>query len=180
MKLLVFLLAAGACFGQNLNWKDTVSKAIPLYGHRNWIVVADSAYPDQSAPGIDTVVSNADQIEVLNYLLNALSHSKHVTPTIYTDQELKFIDEKDAQGISGFRDALSGVLQDRTVTVLPHLQIINKLDQVSRTFHVLIVKTNSTLPYSSVFLQLDCAYWPPEAEARLRAAMSHSTSHSKR
>ncbi len=173
MKLLLIFLAT-ACFGQSLNWKDTVSKTIPLYGHRNWIVIADSAYPDQSAPGIETVVSNADQIEVLNYVLNALSHSKHVTPTIYTDQELKFIDEKDAQGISGYRDSLSGLLQDRPVTVLPHLQIISKLDQVSRTFHVLIIKTNLTLPYTSVFLQLDCAYWPPEAERRLRAAMSHS------
>jgi len=173
MKLFLLLLAV-SCFGQTANWKDTVSKSIPLYGHRNWIVVADSAYPDQSAPGIETIVANAGQIEVLNYVLNALSHSKHVTPTIYTDQELKFIDEQDAVGISGYRDSLKGLLQDRTVSVLPHEQIIAKLDEVSRTFHVLIVKTNLTLPYTSVFLQLDCAYWPPEAERRLRTAMSHS------
>jgi hypothetical protein len=29
-----------------------------------------------------------------------------------------------------------------------------------------------TMPYTSVFLQLDCAYWGPEAEQKLRAAMA--------
>jgi hypothetical protein len=27
------------------------------------------------------------------------------------------------------------------------------------------------LPYTSVFLQLDCGYWSPEAEKRLRTTM---------
>jgi hypothetical protein len=34
-----------------------------------------------------------------------------------------------------------------------------------------VLKTNMTLPYTSVFIELDCGYWSPEAEARLRAAM---------
>jgi len=32
---------------------------LPLFGHRNWIVVADSAYPAHSMPGIETIVSGA-------------------------------------------------------------------------------------------------------------------------
>jgi hypothetical protein len=28
------------------------------------------------------------------------------------------------------------------------------------------------MPYTSVFLQLDCAYWGPDAEKKLRAAIS--------
>lgn len=32
--------------------------------------------------------------------------------------------------------------------------------------------TNMTLPYTSVFLQLDCAYWKREAEQQLRARMA--------
>jgi hypothetical protein len=31
--------------------------------------------------------------------------------------------------------------------------------------------TNLTLPYTSVFLELDCGYWSPEAEQRLRDAI---------
>jgi hypothetical protein len=29
-----------------------------------------------------------------------------------------------------------------------------------------------TLPYTSVFLQLDCGYWSADAERRLREAMA--------
>jgi len=175
-KLFLGILAAATCLSAadaptGSNWKDLVSRSIPLYGHRNWIVVADSAYPDQSASGIETVVSHADQIQVVQYILDALSKSKHVRPNIYTDQELKFLEEKDAFGISAYRESLAALLQDRKVNVLPHEQIIAKLDEVSRTFHVLIIKTNLALPYTSVFMQLECAYWPDEAEQRLRAAM---------
>jgi hypothetical protein len=153
-------------------WNRTLLDRIPLYGHRNWIVVADSAYPAQSRPGIETVVSNGDHVQVLRDVLAALSASRHVRPIVYTDQELKFIEEKDAPGISAYRRQLAGVLQNRGVNSLPHEQIIAKLDQVSQTFRVLIIKTNFTLPYTSVFLQLDCAYWSADAEQRLRTAMA--------
>jgi hypothetical protein len=33
-------------------------------------------------------------------------------------------------------------------------------------------KTNLTLPYTSVFLQIDCGYWSADAERRLRDAMA--------
>jgi hypothetical protein len=36
---------------------------------------------------------------------------------------------------------------------------------------VLILKTNLRLPYTSVFIELDCGYWSPEAERRLRDKM---------
>ena len=46
------------------DWKRELKALLPLYGHRNWIVVADSAYPAQSCPGIETIVSGAGLIEV--------------------------------------------------------------------------------------------------------------------
>src|SRR5581483_1227330 len=141
------------------SWKQTLLERLPLYGHRNWIVIADSAYPDQSAPGIETIVSNADHLQVLKEVLAALSSSRHVAPIIYTDQELKFLTDEDAPGIGKYREQL-------------HERIIAKLDEVSRTFRVLIVKTNLALPYTSVFLQLDCKYWGPDAEQKLRSKMA--------
>ena len=153
------------------SWKQVVQNRLALFGHRNWIVVADSAYPSQSAEGIETIVSDAGQLEVLEYVLKALAGSRHVTPTIYTDQELRFLNDKDAPGISGYRDQLFALLEDRRANTLLHEQLIAKLDAVSKSFRVLVIKTNMALPYTSVFLQLDCSYWPPEAEARLRAHM---------
>lgn len=40
-------------------WREKVAEAMPLLGHRNMILVVDSAYPLQSAPGIETIETNA-------------------------------------------------------------------------------------------------------------------------
>ena len=55
---------------------------------------------------------------------------------------------------------------------LPHEQIIAKLDQVSQVFRVLIIKTELTIPYTTVFFELGCAYWPGDAEQSMRKAMT--------
>ena len=158
-------------------WQQAVHDLIPLYGHRNWIVIADSAYPAQSREGIETIVSGADQLDVVRRVLAQLGASRHVKPIIYTDQELDLVPESDAPGISQYRRNLYGLLGADKGTVLPHESIIAKLDEAGKTFRVLIIKTNLTLPYTSVFLQLDCAYWNSDAEHRLREAMAASPGH---
>jgi len=40
--------------------------------------------------------------------------------------------------------------------------------QKLHSFNVLIIKTNLTLPYTSVFFQLECGYWNAAAEENLR------------
>jgi hypothetical protein len=171
---LMVAVAASAAEGAGSDWEQTLHQRLPLYGHRNWIVVADSAYPAQSRDGIETIVSNADHFQVLQKVLAALAASKHVTPIIYTDKELGFVREENAPGISEFRDRLAKMLAGRTTHPLQHEGIIAKLDQTSQTFRVLIIKTNLTIPYTSVFLQLDCAYWGPGAEKRLRVDMGET------
>jgi hypothetical protein len=157
------------------DWTSLVAERIPLYGHRNWIVIADSAYPAQSKDGIETVVANASQEEVLRGVMGQLADAKHVTPIIYTDQELGFLDDEDAPGVAAYRESLAEILTGKTVQSLAHEKLIAKLDEVSKTFRVLIIKTNMTIPYTSVFLQLDCAYWGPDAEKKLREKMAHGT-----
>jgi hypothetical protein len=176
------LLCCWAMSGMHLHAADTakdwtalVAERIPLYGHRNWIVIADSAYPAQSKDGIETVVSGAGQEEVLRGVMAQLADARHVTPIIYTDQELSFLDEEDAPGVGAYRDSLAEILSGKAVQTLPHEKLIAKLDEVSKTFRVLIIKTNMTIPYTSIFLQLDCAYWGPDAEKKLREKMAHGT-----
>lgn len=168
------LFGAAPVASNGSDWKQILSERLALYGHRNWIVIADSAYPAQSSPGIETIVSNAGQIEVLNQVLAGIAESRHVRPIIYTDAELKFVPDKDAPGVSAYREQLAAILGSRKANELPHEQIISKLDEVSRTFRVLIIKTNIAIPYTSVFVQLNASYWGDDAEARLRAAMRSS------
>jgi hypothetical protein len=175
--LCTAVVATAADADPKTAWKQILQERIPLYGHRNWIVIADSAYPAQSRDGIETIVSGASQIEVLKQVLADLSSSRHIRPIIYTDRELSFVNEADASGIDHYRQQLSVLLPKATVTSLPHEEIINKLDQAGQTFRVLIIKTDLTIPYTTVFLQLDCAYWSAEAERKLRAMMSRKSGH---
>jgi hypothetical protein len=63
------------------------------------------------------------------------------------------------------------ILKDRQVRVMPHEEIITKLDGAAKLFNILLLKTNMTLPYTSIFLELDCGYWTEEAEKALRERM---------
>jgi hypothetical protein len=153
-------------------WERNLETLLPLYGHRNWIVVADSAYPAQSKPGIETVVSGAGQLEVARKVLDAVNASRHVRAGIYLDQELDFVAEADAPGVTRYRTQLNELFKDAKAIPMLHEQIIAKLDQVSQVFRVLIVKTTLAIPYTTIFFELGCAYWPADSEARMRKAMS--------
>jgi hypothetical protein len=152
-----------------------VGEHLALYGHRNWIVVADAAYPVQSRPGIRTVCwRDDDPLEVLRQVLEEIDDSRHVRPVIHVDRELQFVSEDDAPGVTAYRESLAILLKRRTSKPMPHEEIIALLDQAAQMFKVLIVKTTMTIPYTSVFIQLDCGYWSAEAESRLRAAIGET------
>jgi RbsD / FucU transport protein family len=157
------------------DWQARLAHILPLLGHRNWIMIVDSAYPLQSSAGVETLETNADQLEVVRAVLGAIDGSIQVRPIVYMDAELPFVTEKDAPGVTAYREGLRGVLGGRPITSLPHEQIIAKVDEVGKTFHIVVLKTTMTVPYTSVFLQLNCKYWSDDAEAQLRKGMSAST-----
>lgn len=157
--------------GQGRDWQKKLAQELPVLGHRNWIVIADSAYPAQSRTGIQTIATGADQIQVVKAVLSAVEGSRHVRANVYLDTESEFVSEKNAPGIDAYRNKLAVLLGKRKVKPLPHEEIIAKLDEAAKTFRVLVLKTNLTLPYTSVFLELDCGYWSPEAEGELRQAI---------
>jgi len=154
-----------------ITWEQKLAQELPALGHRNWIVVADSAFPLQISPGIEVVVSGEDHFAVLEKVFKAVDASKHIRPRIYLDKELMYVTEELAPGIEACRQRLDGMLKGREVVPVLHEELIARLDEVARTFRILMVKTNLTLPYTSVFMELDCGYWEPESEAKMRERM---------
>lgn len=150
------------------DWEAKLAALLPLFGHRNWVVVADSAYPAQSKPGIETLVTGADQVHVLRKVIDVIAASNHIRANVYLDNELEFIPERDAPGVANYRHELGALLADSTPFRLPHDRIIAKLDQSAQVFRILIIKTDLIIPYTSVFFELDCGYWNDDAEQRLR------------
>jgi len=153
------------------DWKTQMNEQLPAFGHRNWIVVADSAYPKQSAPGINTVCTGQDQIKVLEHVLKQIEATPHVRAVVMLDTELDSVAETDAPGVDAYRLQLKTLLQGKQVKVMPHEEIISKLDKGAELFNILLLKTNMVIPYTSVFIELDCSYWNAEKEARLRKSI---------
>lgn len=177
--LISFVLLTASC-GQKKpleelkTWQEVLEEDLHLLGHRNWILVVDKAFPEQSSPGMKYIYVDQDLLPTLDHVLGALDKSTHVKPIIYQDKELSFIKEEQVDGIEAFRSASAKTLDGRAVNTLLHDEVFKMLDESSSLFRVLVIKTNCTIPYTSVFLQLDCSYWGPENEKILRENMSES------
>jgi hypothetical protein len=175
------LVSAALSVQGQTGWQQKVNEELPLMGHRNWIVIVDSAYPLQSSPGVETVETSSDQLVVLDYVLGAIKGSKHVRPLVHTDAELQYVPASEAPGVDQYREQLKSRLAGIPVDSILHQELIDRLNGLGKDFHVLILKTNMTIPYTSVFLQLDCKYWGADSEERLRSKMkaAHSAGDSK-
>jgi hypothetical protein len=175
---LVFLTASAAAYAAlpapPAPWRAKVTASMPLLGHRNWILIVDSAYPLQSSPGVETIETNAEMIDVVQSVLGTINNSIHVRPDIYMDAELPFVPDQDAPGASAYRAQIATALRSYTVESVLHDKIIADIGETGSQFHVLVLKTNMTIPYSSVFIRLDCKYWSSNAEKSMRAKMSAS------
>ena len=154
------------------NWKSELENTIKLFGHRNWIVVADGAYPKQSNPAIKTITVDASQLEVVQFVNEVIKKSTHVRANIFVDKEMAFVPEKDAKGIENYRTELGKIIDKKDLKTQLHEEIIKELDNSAKLFDVLIIKTNLSIPYTSVLFQLDCGYWNAEAEKNLRTNLN--------
>jgi hypothetical protein len=176
--VLALLFIAGTPLGPaapnpaTADWQTTFHQRLPLYGHRNWIIVADAAFPAYSQSGIETIVVNQDLPSVLNYVAKSISSSKHVRATAFLDQELQYVEEKDYPGVTHLREEITGAFGKSKLSRIPHVEALSKIDDAGKTFRVLFIKTNTTIPYTSVFMRLDCGYMTDEIESKIRNAIT--------
>jgi hypothetical protein len=153
-----------------LVWEEILKDRLQLYGHRNWFVIADSAYPAQSRPAIETIVADEEQTTVLERTSAILGGCTHIKPNIYADEELAFVREEEAPGISSYRERLGACSPDPKLRVLPH-EIMRSSIALASCFEC---ASNQNQHANSVYIrvfELDCGYWNAQGEKRLRAAM---------
>ena len=161
------------------NWKTEVEKTLKLFGHRNWIVIADAAYPEQSNPAIKTITIDDSQLEAVEFVSQLVEKTSHVDANIFIDKEMAYVQEKDAQGITSYIAELDKVLNGKPVKTKLHEDIIRELDASAKLFNVLIIKTDLAIPYTSVFFQLECGYWNAEAEKNMRQQLEASKTNAE-
>ena len=174
--LILIGLACGSVIGQDEEpgWKDILKEQIELHGHRNWILVVDAAYPYQSKPAIKTIATGDKQLGVVREVLKAVDRAPHVYAEVFLDKEIDYVPEEEAKGIDAYRKNLLKMLEGRNVSKELHEELIAMIDEAATVFNILVLKTELTIPYTSVFIRLDCGYWNAEQEKMLRERMKNN------
>lgn len=152
------------------NWEEILQQKLPYLGHRNWIVIADMAYPLQSSEGILTLWANEPYESVLGKVNAMINEAPHVFAHVYYDKELSFIPEEDAPGITALRRQME-VICGKEAQSIPHEELISRLDEAGKLFCVVLIKTPTLIPYTTTFFELDCNYWDATRASRLEERM---------
>ena len=153
------------------SWKTEFNNLLPLLGHRNWILVVDKAFPMQTSSGLTIINTGEKLVPTLKYVLDQIAISTHVRPAIYHDAELSYLTSEQVPGKDEFLSPVNQVLGNLVPVPILHDSVFVKIDAASKLFKVVVLKTEETIPYTSVFIELGCKYWSGENEKELRKRM---------
>ena len=132
-------------------WQQEFKQLLPLLGHRNWVLVVDKAFPWQSAAGM-TYIDSGEEIEpVLASVLEMFAEAPHVKPIVYTDKELNYLAQMGSEE-KALVERFGELLKGHNAQSILHDEIFTKLDAASKLFNVVVIKTESLVAYSSVFI----------------------------
>ena len=150
------------------NWKAALAAQTAQLGYRNWIVVAEASFPAHSRPGVRQINANEEIPVVVDEVLRTLEQTEHVTPRIYVTREMRVVENDYAPGIDEFRKQLQGAIHAHETTELEQQSLMTLMEDTTKSFEVLVIRTNTALPYTSVFMELQPGYWNADSESRLR------------
>lgn len=165
---LAFLSFGCVNMSQDNSWQAAVQRQAGQLGYRNWIVIAEASFPAHSRPGTRQVNAPVEIPEALDFVMRTLEQTENLRPQIYVPRELRSVENDFAPGIDELRKKLQESLHGHETTELDQQSLLTLLDDANRSFDVLVIRTNTALPYSSVFLELQPGYWDVDSEERLR------------
>jgi L-fucose mutarotase/ribose pyranase (RbsD/FucU family) len=141
------------------------------FGHRNWILVVDAAFPAFSAPGVETAAVNAGVRETLGAVLERIERAAHLRAELHVDEELWALSEDDDSAAAIQRE-LRRLAVGMAVVSEPHEALLARIATATARYRALVLKTHEAIAYTSVFVHLGCGYWSAEEERALRCRMS--------
>ncbi len=154
------------------DWKTSVNHQARQLGYRNWIVIAEASFPAHSRAGVTQVNADAEIPEVVDYVLNTLEQTQHVKPNIYLTRELRSVENDVAPGIDELQVRIKNSLHGHESTEIDQQSLLTLIESAQSSFNVLVIRTTTALPYSSVFLELQPGYWDADSEKELRQRIS--------
>ena len=172
--LLVFISACAVEKEDDGSIQSVLRPQLSELGAGNWLVISEAAFPIQSRRGLDVIQLDADIPELVDTVEQVIEETYHIKPRIYLTTEIEHVEYDYAPGVSNYRKKLKESLHGRETLKLDHDILLSILKDTSKSYRVLVIKSRTALPYSSVFMELDSGYWGTESESALRRAMEKS------
>ncbi|MGB2403008.1 MAG: hypothetical protein ACPIA7_06315 [Akkermansiaceae bacterium] len=170
---MVLLSGCAGDAGREKPWVSTIRHELGYLGARNWVIVAEAAFPIHSRRGLSVVQINGEIPVVVDAVERVIEEKSHVKPRLYVATEAGNVPYDYAPGIKNYRAQLKQALHGRETVQIEHSILLEMLNDASKTYRVLVLKTRSALPYTSVFMELGSGYWDAESESALREVMEN-------
>ncbi len=154
-------------------WMAAVDRQVNQLGYRNWIVIAEASFPAFSRPGVRQVTAPVEIPEALDHVIHVMERTEYTRPNFYLASELRSVENDYAPGINHFRERVRASLHGHETIRIDHESLMILLEDTHRNFDVLVIRTQTALPYSSVYLELLPGYWDADSEARLRERIAN-------
>ncbi len=172
MSVLSLLMLVGCAQKQvEQPWVGTLRHELGSLGARNWVVIGEAAFPVQSRHGLRVIQLDADIPAVLEAVEDVIEEKHHVKPRVYVTAELENVPYDYAPGVRAHKKKLKESLHGRETVSLDNDMLMRMMADTSRSYRVLVIKTRTALPYSTIFMELGSGYWDAESESALRASM---------
>ena len=152
-------------------WAAEVNREVMSMGYGNWIVIAEASFPVHSRRGVRTLVVDGEIPDILDQVVTALEYSESVKPFFTTAKELPYVENNRAPGIDMFRGQLKTALHGHGTREMDYRTLGLLLESEANKFAVLVLKTKTALPYTSVFIELRSNYWDVDSERDMRQRM---------
>lgn len=153
-------------------WLSTVDQEVQKLGSFNWIIIAEPSFPALSRSGVTTITTPVSTTDALDGVLQTLDAHSHVRPRIHLTREASAITEHDTPGINDYRAKIKKVLNERETLTLTNNALNLLITDARKNYRILVIKTTTSLPYTSVFMELESGYWDGVSETALRKRMS--------
>lgn len=152
-------------------WMSSIDNEVAALGASNWIIISEASFPTPAQSGTHTIVSPTTLPQTLEQVLQTIESTGHVKPRFYVTRESQSVTESYAPGIVAMRQQVDQALHGHEKQVLPQRSLDVLKNSATKGFRVLLIKTQTTLPYTSVYIELESGYWDGESESALRKQM---------
>lgn len=159
--------------GMPMPWSQQVANFMPLFGEGNWIIVSETAFPLLAKNGVETVPVRENLADAVNQIVGLLQSNNRLRGVYHLPIELDVVAAGGGEP-EAYAGALRQILPESAIVKAPAAEILDRILEGPEIGRVLVIKTDSEIPYGTLAIELKRGYWSEEQEAELRKALGAS------